>query len=380
MAKKRFLILALSIAIIGSFATCATIRTWFVPPIYGAALWVNGEMQILHNSSSQANSVFAYGDDVYVAGRIWDSVTESSRAALWVNSELQTLSNSPSLARSVFVYDNTVYVTGSENGRAVVWVNGIVQQLDQPQTRSFSEGSEIYVSGTTVYVVGLIYQDRYPDHEYEPIGFSDESIVWNSRGVVWVNGTPQILGNNTMAHGIHISGDDIYVTGSIIGARDRRAALWINGAPQTLTGRMAHGDSVFVYSGNVYVMGVTNTNPRAFDEAMGEIGEFRQWRETGNPTLWVNGEQGMLRQSPSDGGSFFVAQGRSVARSVLVSNGNVFIAGVTEHFLGMQAHGTRRATLWVNGEPQTLHQMESNARDVFVSGDDVFVAGLVRIN
>jgi len=364
----------LCMAIMAGFSACATLRSIFIAPIYGATLWVNGEAQILSNSSSQANSVFAYGDDVYVAGRIWDSSTESSRAALWVNGELQTLSNAPSLARSVFVYNNTVYVVGSENGIATLWINGTSQTLNKPQELFYSEAATVYVAGTEIFVVGLTSQIDM-DFEWATIDFSDESFVRGSRAILWVNGTPQILSNDGMAHDLHVLGNDIYVTGSIWeGAdvnRNRRAALWINGVPQALRGRAAHGDSVFVSGSDVFVMGVTETR---------YVEGARQWRETGRPTLWKNGEPEILRQRPSEGGALFVAHGRSVARSVFVSGNDVYVAGAVEHFVGMQQQGTRRATLWVNGEPQTLYPRESNARAVFVSGNDVFVAGLVRIN
>jgi len=376
MKKVNRLIMGLiCMAIVAGFSACATLRSIFIAPIYGATLWVNGEAQILSDSSSQANSVFAYGDDVYVAGRIWDSSTESSRAALWVNGELQTLSSDPSLARSVFVYNNIVYVVGSQNQSATLWINGVAQTLNIPQTHFYSEAVAVYVSATDIYVVGIIYQWRDPDFEWTAIDFSDESRIQGSRAILWVNGTAQISDRESMAHDMHVSGNDIYVTGSIFegtGAnRNRRAALWVNGVPQALRGRAAHGDSVFVSGSDVFVMGVTETR---------QVEGARQWRETGRPTLWKNGEPEILRQRPSEGGTLFVAHGRSVARSVFVSGNDVYVSGAVEHFVGMQQQGTRRATLWVNGEPQTLYQRESNARAVFVSGNNVFVAGLVRIN
>jgi hypothetical protein len=64
-----------------------------------------------------------------------------------------------------------------------------------------------------------------------------------------------------------------------------------------------------------------------------------------------------------------------LATSVYVSGGDVFVVGS----VGMGGTSNERATLWVNGVPQTLSRSRSASRanSVHVSGSDVFVTGWV---
>ena len=74
-------------------------------------------------------------------------------------------------------------------------------------------------------------------------------------------------------------------------------------------------------------------------------------------TLWRNGQQQTLSNT------------RSWAFSVFVSGGNVYVAGRAV------TGANDRATLWRNGRPQTLSNTQSVASSVFVSGRNVYVAG-----
>ena len=213
---------------------------------YGKAiLWKNGVIQNLTigSGNSYANSVFASGNNVYVVG------LDNGQAVLWKNGEIQNLTNgvTSSSAYSVFVSNNDVYVAGQikqqtqQPDRAVLWKNGVAQFLSGEGSQALS----VYVADEDVYVAG-----------YTLVRMSG---VWGYYRyvTVWKNGVPQFLaegGQNTStkAHSVFVSGNDVYVVGSI----DNSAALWKNGVKQNLTGSAAY--SVFVSSNDVYVAGTDN--------------------------------------------------------------------------------------------------------------------------
>jgi hypothetical protein len=123
-----------------------------------AKLWKNGVSETL-TGGSNATSVFVVGADVYVAG------DGSAGAILWRNGVEETLSNSAissSVYASVYATGEDVYVAGSEYAnigdgqyaaKAMVWKNGEPISLagDHPYTLansiSVSKGGDVYVVG-----------------------------------------------------------------------------------------------------------------------------------------------------------------------------------------------------------------------------------------
>jgi hypothetical protein len=343
--KKRngFVFGLLLITIIVGFLGCESIRHHFIEPVPRATLWVNGESQMLSNNASRANSVFVIDTNVYVAG--W----ENERATLWVNGIPQTLSDTDSVANSVYVFGNDVYVAGSVTGRATLWINGVPQTLSNNNSRANS----LFISEANIYVAGME----------------------NNRPMLWLNG---VIQNQTLAnvestvHDIHVSGRDVYMVGQIRGYEGSHAAglilasLWLNGESQHLAGVgslagviPSVASSVYVSNSDVYVAG------RAMD-----VRNRIYWA-----TLWVNGRRQTLSNNTKQFGVIIV---NSSASSVFVSGNDVYVVGVGEHLVGMQAVGTNRALLWVNDEPQTLSNSRSSASSVFVSGNDVYVAGVIE--
>jgi len=76
---------------------------------------------------------------------------------------------------------------------------------------------------------------------------------------------------------------------------------------------------------------------------------------SGRATLWINGLTWTLSNS------------ESYANSVYVSDSDVYVAGSAWSV----------ATVWKNGVAQTLSNSESYASSIYVSGSDVYVAGRV---
>jgi hypothetical protein len=379
--KKRisFVSVLLLIVILFGFMACETTGTASsgATPVYAATIWVNGEAQTL-GENGNASSVHVKDGNVFVAGM---SVSENGivMATLWVNGVPQTLSENTSQALSVFVSGDDVYAAGYENGVATLWVNGTPQRL----SNNDSFANSVFVSGNNVYVAGNV-------------GIQFGISYGNPRATLWTNGVPRTLSNDTsQARSVFVSGNDIYVAGStatndVLNRRNEqgsiirlnRATLWVNGASQRLGGttinnnQMARGereshtfaDSVFVSDNGVFVAG-TDDRER---ERPGHQGLTTYYH--GSRRFWVNQELQTLRGIGS-----VLSEGQSRANSVFVSDGNVFVAGNTEH-VPLVGNAIMRAILWTNGTPETLSTVESRANSVFVYGNDIYVAGAIRQN
>jgi hypothetical protein len=199
-----------------------------------AILWKNGEPNYLSDGSRCASpsSVFALGEDVYVAGvemnyyfdkREWKTVFYGHNAVLWKNGQRLHLEGSEgdSSASQVFVHGDNVYVGGRIGKDAVVWKNGT--------KRNLTDGSDfaicsLFVSGGDVYVVAA---------ELRASGF------YNGSAVIWKNDEKTILPTSDRQPypeyycypgTVFVQGDDVYVAGGLSGM----PVLWKNGALQKL--------------------------------------------------------------------------------------------------------------------------------------------------
>jgi predicted heme/steroid binding protein len=264
----------------------------------------------LSSDSSNANSVFVYGNDVYIAGRRY---TEQGNAiaVLWKNFQAQNLTDEVLYgnANSVYVSNGDVYVAGFErNTRGIyvakLWKNGIAQNLTDGTYNG--NAFSVFVYGSDVYVAG---------------GESNAQDVFTAK--LWKNGITQNLTDGTRfgaAYSVFVYGSDVYTAG----IRNNNAVVWKNGVAQDLTtdgitnnSRVAN--SVFVSDGNVYVAGRGGNNVA---------------------TLWKNGiPQGL--------------SGGQDARSVFVSGSDVYVVGNTG-FIGFLGRSLHQAIFWKNGERQVF--------------------------
>jgi len=173
---------------------------------------------------------------VYVAGNEGTMLGKDSIAKLWINDVVHNLSDVYSSANFVFVSGDNVYVAGNECGKAVLWKNGIAQNLTDRNYPTWA--SSIYVSDNGVYVAGAEYCTQ----------------KWIAR--LWKNGVVQDLAvvgkDQSWAHSVYVLGNDVYVAGY---EKNRSkisvAKLWKNGVVQDLTYytsgiRNAEARSVFV--------------------------------------------------------------------------------------------------------------------------------------
>jgi len=281
-----------------------------------ATLWEDGAPRKLGQRFSEAFSVYAFGDDVYVAGCELGPGGDILRPVLWINGAPHYLPHeSPfwAVVGSVHVSGDKLCVAGYEIDDdwryvAKVWVNGRGQSLGGGQAMS------VFASGGDVYVAGY-------DMPSEQVA-----------STLWKNGAPQTLaptvhGADAFAESVFVSGGDVYVAGAEVAlgptARTVHAVLWENGIAHRIGGPgESEARSVFVSGGVVYVSGLEVDAHGAYAA-----------------TVWKNGSA--MRQGGARS---------ATALSVFVRpNGDVYAAGAE-----FGAQDETRPRLWKNGAAQAL--------------------------
>jgi len=234
-------------------------------------LWKNGVPQHF-KEESRINSVFVSGEDVYIAGNEYHD-NEGNDAVLWKNDVKTVLGKGTVL--SVYVSGKDVYAAGvsEREGKGfqtipVVWKNGIFQSMPMIWGRAddndlfvgeieCKEIKSVLVSGNDVYVAGYV---KNPNTRAE-----NSFLCKNGKFYCWLIGFDEFsipfflgVGDWTMANSICISGNDVYVAGTVRQpAGNRIATFWKNGKPQRLSDgkNNAGAESIFVSGGDVYVAG-----------------------------------------------------------------------------------------------------------------------------
>jgi hypothetical protein len=187
-----------------------------------ARLWKNGNPETLQNavftdgsSFSYAEGVHVFGNNVYVAGTIYQQGSPS-KATLWTNGVPATLNGNVSAnayANAVFVSNSgDVYVAGSEfdgNWRAVYWKNG--------EQRHFLTAGAHEVS---VYAITVVGSDVHAAG-FESNGTRNVAKYWkNNQTFELTDGV-----NHAWVYSICVSGEDVYIAGH----DNFNARLWKHG-------------------------------------------------------------------------------------------------------------------------------------------------------
>jgi hypothetical protein len=275
---------------LGNISACITLNNLsvYVAGAEGnAKLWKDNTPNNIATriDSSIANSVFVFGNDVYVAG------TEGRFAKVWKNGVGANLSlglnDAYNYVTSIFVQGLDVYVTGygvNSGGQtaAKFWKNGVETYLTI-FSNDYGQATSIFASGTDVYVaynekIGAQYFARiwkngvittlnsgtfnaYVNSIY--VVGSDVytgGIEYSSGGIakIWKNGVPNSLGNGEVKS-VFVLGNDVYGagSGSITGSFSSIAKFWKNSVGTTLTNGTINSicNSIFVQGQDVYIAG-----------------------------------------------------------------------------------------------------------------------------
>lgn len=283
---------------------------------YKVMLWKNGEATALTNGEyyARGNSVFVYGEDVYVGGYEFNEI-DKRVAKLWKNGKNTELADGERHAEiySLFIDNNNVYAFGQENKTkesmssvAKIWRNNEGYYLTTEE-RSYAHSG--FVSANNVYAAGYELQ----------------------KAMLWKNGEATSFTNGekfAFANSIFVLGEDVYVGGS----HNDTAIVWKNGKSIALTDgkREADINSVFVVGNDIYAAGY-------------------ECNEANKPVakIWKNGKATTLSSK------------KSMAESLYVIDDDVYVVGNEEG---------RKAMLWKNGEATAFNDGKyiANIKSVFV--------------
>lgn len=261
-----------------------------------------------------------YGDTITLTGTNFDTITSNI-----------CISNSSSLG--VGSCANVIAISASQIKFIVPtnWGSGNIIYTNMSNNKKDTGSLFTYL---TSYVCG--YSDNY-------------AILWKDGG--WnklTNGSYPAC-----AYSMCTSGNDIYIAGYEKNSSNKSVAkIWKNSIATALTDgtKSAVGYSVFVNGNDVYVAGYEESN---IVNAAGTYNKIAK--------CWKDGVATNLTDGTNE----------SVAKSIFVNNGNVYV-------VGYQWQGSKYiAMLWINAKATNLSDGTNfaMANSVFVSGNNVYVAG-----
>ncbi|MHB1699574.1 MAG: hypothetical protein ACYCSN_05460 [Acidobacteriaceae bacterium] len=224
---------------------------------------------------------------------------------------------------------------------AKYWKNGAPTDLTSPSYAGIAWG--ISVVGGDVYVAGT------------------RSVVGKPRGfaTIWKNGIATDLTDGTQegyASSVAISNGDVYVAGGDgFTGNGFTAEYWKNGVPTMLARgtQPAYALGIFVDGSDVYVAGsIAKTTPVPGGTYSNVVATY--WKN-GVPVSLADGLEG------------------SEANSIVVSNGDVYVAGYLCH---SQTTDCNAATYWKNGVPTQLSPVTPAIATSIIQGSDGIYVGI----
>jgi hypothetical protein len=325
----------------------------YTPTVYvlgsqnGVATYWKAGLPMPLSSTTNPNSFFVSGSDLYTIGTIGNFGIDSSSAEYSINGLVTTItdSNYISKATAIFVSGNDVYVAGDKwtpfsytspyttptayypefGSHAIYWKNGLVATLPSFNSLGGDSGfychtyndyvNSIFVSGNNVYVAG-------------------GSQFITAHAEYWENGVLSVLSNGgnpsdnyATTTSIFASGSDIYITGyeADSATGEVYAIYWKDGIynsfySDSIIGSSANG--ICVSGSDVYIVGYGNI--KGYSTAL----------------IWKNGVLTKLFDS---------TEASAVATSIAVYGNDVYVGGYSWNLSGEYA-----ATYWKDGVATNL--------------------------
>ncbi|MEO7978651.1 hypothetical protein [Flavobacterium sp.] len=228
-----------------------------------ATIWKNGVASYLTSGTtfSDINDITVAGNDVYAVG--YEQITAKKIAKFWKNGVATDLSDGlkDEEAIAIAVVGNDVYVGGTQYDSktsitiAKVWKNGIATNLESANTNySTDVPTSIHISGNDVYVSGFK-------------GNGTES--WAK---FWKNGVAVNLTNgqtNAAVNDILVVGSDVYAVGRI----NYKAKCWKN---NVLTSNLIieegsyEAKRIVSEGSDIYILG--------YDNSVNSTSQIRIWK------------------------------------------------------------------------------------------------------
>ncbi|MBS1530136.1 MAG: hypothetical protein JSU01_07510, partial [Bacteroidetes bacterium] len=245
----------------------------------GATLWKNDVATTLPGNRSVANQVFVNGNDVYVTGTTLSS-DGTLNAVYWKNGALTTLGKGTGMG--IYVLNDDVYVAGFFANNpdfydAAIWKNGRLTDLGPGQAFAITiSGNDVYVAGYSIGNANTPIASYWKNGMLTTLGggegdgiavqgsdvyvsgYSNVLINGIYSGCYWKNGVINQVGSQI--YDLHVSGNTIYMAGTLTKGDVTFAAYWKNGTP-TLLDQFAMATSVAVSGNDIYVTESLNDGP-----------------------------------------------------------------------------------------------------------------------
>lgn len=285
---------------------------------------------------------------IYIGGSKMNAEGWDDFAAYWKNDSLKQVSAMPtSSVTGILVNKKDVYITIASGGRnPFSYLKNGVPIASPPDELGYDhDGYGIAMLNGDVYTTGTAHQA--PSYNYCAI------YQVNNNNLVYL-APPAISVHDSWGYAIAAINNDIYVAGHF----GYKGTYWKNGQQTQLPvdstdlNLYSRVNSVCADNANIYMAGFITTSPSA--DASYDQGALAVY--------WKN--DSLVKLSPGT---------RSVANSIAVVNGNVYVAG--------SVFGTDllpRAAWWKNGELHILDSRYSEARAIAIRGSDIYIAGHIN--
>ena len=264
-----------------------------------------------------------------------------------------------------------VYVIGNVDGNPIMWKNG---RPDSLMADMNTDVRSIFVTEKDVYILGRTNVIDYTN----PGNSTFEYILKKNKNSQKISGIRNAQSLLVNGNDVYIGGEDAHTGGTYMYSRP---GLWKNGATQRLPidwyscaqDMVEANNDIYVlgYSGEIWENGemVKSMQESCYSASSLCVvnkdiyiaGDYVEDFFYHYATFWKN--DSAIRLSNELG---------SQTRDIYVEGDNVYVVGDVNN----------RATLWINGTPQTLSKegISSVARSICVSNGDFYVLGEIVLS
>jgi hypothetical protein len=179
-----------------------------------AAYWKNGTLVQLNNTTqSMVNGMCINGTDVYASGYLYNAADTVRTPVYWKNGVMTILSGTGATALNITLSGTDLYIGGFSGGPPYsfgYWKNGTFES--QPNA---SINSNVRLVGSHTYMAGA--------NELGYAGYWKDGVL------------TQLASSTSYGTDIGVSGSDVYMSGVLYQSNNNYAVVWKNGEMITLS-------------------------------------------------------------------------------------------------------------------------------------------------